>query len=69
VTKKDERTDIMEDNLEVIYEFIKQKGYATTVDISNYLNVSSPNVINMIYRLDESGYLNYEKYRGIRLRV
>lgn len=41
VTKKEERTDRMEDYLEVIYELIKQKGYATTVDISNYLNVSS----------------------------
>jgi Mn-dependent DtxR family transcriptional regulator len=57
----------MEDYLEVIYELIKQKGYATTVDISNYLNVSSPSVTKMIQRLDESGYLNYEKYRGIRL--
>ena len=67
VTKKEERTDRMEDYLEVIYELIKQKGYATTVDISNYLNVSSPSVTKMIQRLDESGYLNYEKYRGIRL--
>ena len=67
VTKKEERTDRTEDYLEVIYELIKQKGYATTVDISNYLNVSSPSVTKMIKRLDESGYLNYEKYRGIRL--
>ena len=48
VTKKEERTDRMEDYLEVIYELIKQKGYATTVDISNYLNVSSPSVTKMI---------------------
>ena len=67
VTKKDERTDRMEDYLEVIYELFKQKGYATMVDISNYLNVSSPSVTKMIQRLDESGYLDYEKYRGIRL--
>ena len=67
VTKKEERTDRMEDYLEVIYELIKQKGYATMVDISNYLNVSSPSVTKMIQRLDESGYLDYEKYRGIRL--
>jgi Mn-dependent DtxR family transcriptional regulator len=67
VTKKEERTDRMEDYLEVIYELIKQKGYATMVDISNYLNVSSPSVTKMMQRLDESGYLDYEKYRGIRL--
>jgi Mn-dependent DtxR family transcriptional regulator len=57
----------MEDYLEVIYELVEQKGYATAVDISNYLNVSSPSVTKMMQRLDESGYLNYEKYRGIRL--
>jgi len=38
------RTDRMEDYLEVIYELIQQKGYATTADISKYLNVSSPSV-------------------------
>jgi Mn-dependent DtxR family transcriptional regulator len=65
--KKEDRTDRMEDYLEVIYELVEQKGYATTVDISNYLNVSSPSVTKMMRRLDEAGYLNYEKYRGIRL--
>ncbi|HEU5447196.1 MAG TPA: transcriptional regulator MntR [Nitrososphaeraceae archaeon] len=65
--KKDERTDRMEDYLEVIYELVEEKGYATTVDISTYLNVSSPSVTKMVQRLDESGYLIYEKYRGIKL--
>ena len=65
--KKEDRTDRMEDYLEVIYELVQQKGYATTVDISNYLNVSSPSVTKMVQKLDESGYLKYEKYRGIRL--
>jgi len=65
--KKEDRTDRMEDYLEVIYELVEQKGYATTVDISNYLNVSSPSVTKMTKRLDETGHLKYEKYRGIRL--
>ena len=60
-------TDRMEDYLEVIYELKEAKGYATTIDISEYLNVSSPSVTKMVQRLDESGYLNYEKYRGIML--
>lgn len=60
-------TDRMEDYLEVIYELIKKKGYATTIDISKYLNVSSPSVTKMVQKLDESGHLNYEKYRGIVL--
>ncbi|HXG05701.1 MAG TPA: transcriptional regulator MntR [Nitrososphaera sp.] len=61
------RTTRMEDYLEVIYELIEQKGYATAVDISNYLNVSSPSVTKMLQRLNESGHVNYEKYRGISL--
>ena len=65
--KKEDRTDRMEDYLEVIYELVQQKGYATTVDISSYLNVSSPSVTKMMQKLDETGYLNYEKYRGIKL--
>lgn len=61
------RTTRMEDYLEVIYELIQHKGYATTVDISSYLNVSSPSVTKMLQRLSESGHVNYEKYRGITL--
>ena len=60
-------TDAMEDYLEVIYELIQKKGYATTVDIANYLNVSSPGVTKMVKRLDQMGYVQYEKYRGLRL--
>jgi Mn-dependent DtxR family transcriptional regulator len=65
--KKQDRTERMEDYLEVIYELVQQKGYATTVDVSSYLNVSSPSVTKMMQKLDETGYLNYEKYRGIKL--
>jgi len=64
---EDQHTDRMEDYLEVIYELIKQKGYATAVDISESLSVSSPSVTKMLQRLDESKYLRYEKYRGINL--
>jgi Mn-dependent DtxR family transcriptional regulator len=65
--EEDYRTARMEDYLEVIYELIQYKGYATTIDISEYLNVSSPSVTKMVQKLNESGHLNYEKYRGIRL--
>ena len=67
--KKEEhyQTARMEDYLEVVYELVQYKGYATTVDISEYLNVSSPSVTYMMQRLNESGHLNYEKYRGMRL--
>jgi Mn-dependent DtxR family transcriptional regulator len=57
----------VEDYLEVIYELIKKKGYATQSDISESLNVSLPSVSKMLQRLDESKFLKYEKYRGINL--
>jgi Mn-dependent DtxR family transcriptional regulator len=63
----EQHTDRMEDYLEVIYELIKKKGYATQTDISESLNVSLPSVSKMLQRLDESKYLKYEKYRGINL--
>jgi Mn-dependent DtxR family transcriptional regulator len=66
-TRKEDRTIRMEDYLEVIYELIQQKGYATTTDISNYLNVTLPSVTKMTRKLDEISCLDYEKYRGIRL--
>jgi Mn-dependent DtxR family transcriptional regulator len=50
----------MEDYLEVIYELINKKGYATQIDISESLNVSLPSVTKMLQRLDESKYLKYE---------
>jgi Mn-dependent DtxR family transcriptional regulator len=51
----------------VIYELVLQKGYVTTVDISDYLNVSSPSVTRMMKKLHETGFLRYEKYRGMSL--
>jgi DtxR family transcriptional regulator, manganese transport regulator len=64
---QEQQTGRMEDYLEVIYELIRQKGYATAVDISESLSVSSPSVTKMLKRLDENKYLRYEKYRGISL--
>ncbi len=57
----------VEDYLEVIYELVKLKGYATTLDISRYMNVSAPSVTKMLKKLDEDNYLKYEKYHGMNL--
>jgi len=57
----------MEDYLEIISELVELKGYATTLDISRYMLVSAPSVTKMLQRLDESGFLEYEKYHGINL--
>ena len=66
-SEKLERSTRMEDYLEVIGELVDMKGYATTLDISRYMNVSAPSVTKMLKRLDKNGYLYYEKYHGISL--
>ena len=57
----------MEDYLEIISELVELKGYATTLDISRYMDVSAPSVTKMLQRLDDNGFLEYEKYHGINL--
>lgn len=60
-------TPRVEDYLEVIYVLIKEKGYATTIDISDYMNVRSPTVTKMLQKLHSDSLLEYEKYRGVKL--
>jgi len=62
-----EPTPSAEDYLENIYELIQSKGYARAVEIADALDIRPSSVTKMIQRLDEQGYLVYEKYRGITL--
>ena len=57
----------IEDYLEVISELVELKGCANTLDIARYLDVSAPSVTKMLQKLDDGGYLKYEKYRKINL--
>jgi len=57
----------IEDYLEAIYNLIKKKGYARTIDIAASLNVRSPSVTEMVQKLDKDGFVVYEKHRGIIL--
>ncbi len=67
-SQKDSKfTARMEDYLEVILELVELKGYATPLDISNYMDVSPPSVTKMLQRLDEKRYIEYTKYQGLRL--
>lgn len=64
---RNQRTSRMEDYLEVIYELVRQNGFATATDISDSLNVSLPSVSKMMRKLDKVGYVDHEKYRGVHL--
>ena len=57
----------MEDYLEKIHLLINEKGYARTVDIASLLNVLPSSATKMIQKLDEMGFVVYEKYRGFIL--
>jgi DtxR family transcriptional regulator, manganese transport regulator len=61
------KTPRSEDYLEAVYHLVGEKGYATTVDISERLGVKPPTVSNMIEKLASKGYLDHERYRGMRL--
>ncbi|MFM8470777.1 MAG: transcriptional regulator MntR [Limisphaerales bacterium] len=52
-----------EDYLERIQELMEGKGYARVVDIASSLKVKQASVTNMVQKLAEQGYLNYQKYR------
>jgi len=56
-----------EDYLERIHELIEEKGYARVVDIASSLDVKQASVTSMVQKLDELGFLKYEKYRGLIL--
>jgi len=56
-----------EDYLERIHELIQEKGYARVVDIASSLKIKLASVTSMVQKLDELGYLNYVKYRGLVL--
>lgn len=57
----------LEDYLEAIYSLFEEKGYASTVDISDRLEVRPPTVTSMVQKLAKNGYLNHEPYRGMKL--
>jgi len=57
----------VEDYLEAIYNLNAEKGYVSAADISDKLGVKSPTVSSMVSNLAKKGYLEHEKYRGMRL--
>ena len=60
-------TESAEDYLERIDELIEDKGYARVVDIARSLRIRQASVTQMVQRLDEGGFVRYERYRGLVL--
>ena len=57
----------VEDYLEAIYNLNEEKGYVNASDISERLGVKPPTVSSMVMNLTRKGYLEHERYRGMRL--
>lgn len=62
-----EETPRSEDYLEAVYHLVRERGYATTSDISSRLEVKPPTVSDMVSKLTAKGYLKHERYRGMTL--
>ena len=52
----------LEDYLETIYLLEKKNGVARVKEIAKERNVKMPTVTEVLKRLSEKGYINYEKY-------
>ncbi len=51
----------------MFYRIVTRQGYIRPVDLSNAINVKPSSVTRMIQKLDETGFITYEKYRNIAL--
>jgi len=60
-------TGPVEDYLKVIYELESISGSAPTNDIAHRLSIAPASVTGMVRRLAEQGWLQYERYRGVKL--
>jgi DtxR family Mn-dependent transcriptional regulator len=57
----------VEDYLKTIYELEAISGSAPTNDIAHRLSIAPASVTGMVRRLAEQGWLEYERYRGVKL--
>lgn len=56
-----------EDYLERIWELLDEKGYARVTDIAERLKVTPASVTVMLQKLEVSGHILRERYRGFTL--
>lgn len=60
-------TERTEDYLEALWSIIAKKGYAKVKDVAQLLEISPSSVTEMFQKLDNQGYIHYEKYSGVTL--
>jgi DtxR family Mn-dependent transcriptional regulator len=57
----------VEDYLKTIYELEAAFGTAPTNEIAHRLSIAPASVTGMVRRMASQGWLEYERYRGVRL--
>jgi len=67
VQKEKTLTSSLEEYLKVIYEITQTEPVARVKNIAKQMEVSLPSVTNALKRLDQLGYVRYEKYGLILL--
>jgi len=60
-------SEAVENYLKAIYILVRRKGRAKVTDISALLNVKAPTATEMVQKLAKRGFVEYERYRGVRL--
>ncbi|MBZ0308757.1 MAG: metal-dependent transcriptional regulator [Anaerolineae bacterium] len=62
-------TTIMQDYLAEIYRIAsyQQEAYVSTSELADRMRKTAPAVVRMASRLDEAGFIEHERYQGIRL--
>ena len=60
-------TIIIENYLKALYSLSQKNEEVSLTDLSKELRVSAPTVNNMVKKLQEKGWVNYKKYKPIKL--
>ena len=56
-----------EEYLEALYNLTQGDKHASTTAISKRLNIAPPSVTEMLGKLSDDGYVNYQPYQGVTL--
>ena len=63
------RKKTIEDYVEMTYKLQKMKDRVKTNDIASAFNISPASVTEIFQKLAEEGYIDYERYGGVTLRI
>ena len=66
-TRRNRRSELVEDYVELIADLIEHHGEARQVDIAQRLGVAQPTVAKMLKRLSADGLIRQRRYRGVFL--